>query len=233
MSGSPRWALDGNAILFTTERYGMRAHASWGSQNDAMLVFLNQDAYDKFRLSKEDYELQKELEKEQQKDKAKTLPTVKKTKRKMPKEKTEDEERRGKGHRRGTEKLEDRIVRLTPNSSDMGSAIISKDGETLITLSAFEGGYDLWKMDLRKKDTKLLHKMNAGWASMEMDQDGKTLFLLGRQHHAENGYCIRRAEADQLSSRGENGFGGGTRIYVQPRVQTAEEAFLQHRTCTE
>lgn len=28
MSGSPRFALDGNAILFTTERYGMRAHAS-------------------------------------------------------------------------------------------------------------------------------------------------------------------------------------------------------------
>ena len=43
----------------------MRAHASWGSLNDAMLVFMNQDAYDKFRLSKEDYELQKELEKEQ------------------------------------------------------------------------------------------------------------------------------------------------------------------------
>ena len=27
-SGSPRWVLDGNAILFITERYGMRAHAS-------------------------------------------------------------------------------------------------------------------------------------------------------------------------------------------------------------
>ena len=64
-STSPQWVLDGNAILFTTERYGMRAHASWGSLNDAMLVFMNQDAYDKFRLSKEDYELQKELEKEQ------------------------------------------------------------------------------------------------------------------------------------------------------------------------
>lgn len=77
MSGSPRWVLDGNAILFTTERYGMRAHASWGSQNDAMLVFLNQDAFDKFRLSKEDYELQKELEKEQQKDKEKPQLTRK------------------------------------------------------------------------------------------------------------------------------------------------------------
>ena len=74
--------LDGNAILFTTERYGMRAHASWGSQNDAMLVFLNQDAFDKFRLSKEDYELQKELEKEQQKDKEKASIDPKKDKKK-------------------------------------------------------------------------------------------------------------------------------------------------------
>lgn len=41
--------------------------------------------------------------------------------------------------------IEDRIVRLTPNSSDLGSAIITKDGETLYYLSAFEGGYDLWK----------------------------------------------------------------------------------------
>ena len=68
-SRSPRWVLDGNAILFTTERYGMRAHASWGSQNDVMLAFVNQDAYDKFNLSKEDYELQKDLEKEQKKAK--------------------------------------------------------------------------------------------------------------------------------------------------------------------
>ena len=75
--------------------------------------------------------------------------------------------------------IEDRIVRLTPNSSDLGSAIITKDGETLYYLSAFEGGYDLWKMNLRKKDTKLLHKMDAGWANMEMDKDGKNLFLLG------------------------------------------------------
>lgn len=47
----------------------MRAHASWGSQQDVMLVFLNQDAYDRYRLSKEDFELLKELEKEQKKAK--------------------------------------------------------------------------------------------------------------------------------------------------------------------
>ena len=66
--------------------------------------------------------------------------------------------------------IEDRVVRLTPNSSDMGSTIISKDGETLYYLAAFEGGYDLWKMNLRKKETRLLHKMDAGWADMQPGQ---------------------------------------------------------------
>ncbi len=60
--------LDGNAIIFLTERYGMRAHASWGSQYDVMMTFLNKDAYDKFMLSEEDYALQKELEKANKKN---------------------------------------------------------------------------------------------------------------------------------------------------------------------
>lgn len=176
-SGSPRWVLDGNAILFITERYGMRAHASWGSLNDVMLVFMNQDAYDKFRLSKEDYELQKELEKEQ-----KNTTEAKKNDKKKGDNKEKSEEKKEEKVKDIVVELnniEDRIIRLTPNSSDLGSAIITKDGETLYYLSAFEGGYDLWKMNLRKKDTKLLHKMDAGWANMEMDKDGKNLFLLG------------------------------------------------------
>ena len=74
--------------------------------------------------------------------------------------------------------IEDRIVRLTPNSSDLGSAILSKDGEDLYYFSAFEGGYDLWKMNLREKDTKRLHKLNTGWASLMLDKKGD-VFLLG------------------------------------------------------
>lgn len=176
-SGSPRWVLDGNAILFITERYGMRAHASWGSLNDVMLVFMNQDAYDKFRLSKEDYELQKELEKEQKDD-----ADIKKNEKKKENKNTKDEnkkEEKAKDIVVELKNIDDRIVRLTPNSSDLGSAVISKDGETLYYFSAFEDGYDLWKMDLRKKDTRLLHKMGAGWTNIEMDKDGKNLFLLG------------------------------------------------------
>ena len=173
ISGSPRWVLDGNAILFQTERYGMRAHASWGSQQDVMLVFLNQDAYDRYRLSKEDFELLKELEKEQKKAKDGD---------KKKDEADEDKSSENKADKKDIvvelNGIEDRIVRLTPNSSDLGSAILSKDGENLYYFSAFEGGYDLWKMNLREKDTKRLHKLNTGWASLMLDKKGD-IFLLG------------------------------------------------------
>ena len=173
-SKSPRWVLDGNAIMFSTERYGMRAHASWGSQSDVMLAFVNQDAFDKFNLSKEDYELQKELEKEQKKAEKEEAKENKKSKDEAKKEEVEPINVELAG-------IEDRIVRLTPNSSDLGDAILSKDGETLYYLAAFEDKFDLWKMDLRKYETKLLHKTNSDWANLSLDKEGKTLFLLGRR----------------------------------------------------
>ena len=69
MDGGPQWVLDGNAIIYSSDRYGMRSHASWGSQRDAFIAFLNQDAYDKFRLNKEEYALLKETEKSKKDDK--------------------------------------------------------------------------------------------------------------------------------------------------------------------
>ena len=208
ISGAPRWVLDGNAILFQTERYGMRAHASWGSQQDVMLVFLNQDAYDRYRLSKEDFELLKEFEKEQKKAKEKDDEKTKDGKKSKAEKADKGNANKGKTDKSKADKekskvdsskdsnqdesaddkadqkeilvelngIEDRIVRLTPNSSDLGSAILSKDGEDLYYFSAFEGGYDLWKMNLREKDTKRLHKLNTGWASLDKKGD---IFLLG------------------------------------------------------
>ena len=210
ISGAPRWVLDGNAILFQTERYGMRAHASWGSQQDVMLVFLNQDAYDRYRLSKEDFELLKEFEKEQKKAKEKDDEKTKDGKKSKAEKADKGNANKGKTDKSKADKekskvdsskdsnqdesaddkadqkeilvelngIEDRIVRLTPNSSDLGSAILSKDGEDLYYFSAFEGGYDLWKMNLREKDTKRLHKLNTGWASLMLDKKGD-IFLLG------------------------------------------------------
>ena len=168
-SGSPRWVMDGNAILFTSERYGMRNHASWGSMEDVFLCFTNQDAYDKYRLSKEDYELLKELEKEQDKLKKNDKKDEKKEDKKKEEVKLINIELDG---------IQDRIVRLTPASSRLGDAIIDKKGETLYYLAAFEKGMDLWKIDLRKKDVNLVSK-SAGSGYFEMDKEGKNIFLLG------------------------------------------------------
>lgn len=57
------------------------------------------------------------------------------------------------------ENMDQRIVRLTPNSSRLGSFIIDKKGTKLYYLSAVEGDYDLWVHDLREHSTKLLSKL--------------------------------------------------------------------------
>ena len=176
MSGGSRWVMDGKAILFESERYGMRSHASWGSQQDVFLAFLTQDAYDRYRLSPEDYALLKELEKKNEKKNDNVNGNDNKNKNDKKEDKKTEKADSAKGLKIEFEGLEDRIVRLTPNSSRLGDAIVSKDGESLYYFSAFEGAPDLWKMDLRKHETKLLSKGGSG--SLQMDKDGN-LYSLG------------------------------------------------------
>lgn len=175
MSGSPRWVLGGNAILFHTERYGMRNHASWGSENDVMMVFLNRKSYDEFRMSEEERALAKELEKKEKEGKQKQPD--KKAKKPSEKDSVSGADKKELVTVE-PEGIEERIVRLTPNSSSLGSSIISGDGQYLFYLSAFEGGFDLWRTDLYKHETRLLHKMNTSWSAFETDKSGKTLFIL-------------------------------------------------------
>lgn len=180
---SPRWSADGKALLFASERYGMRNHASWGSQYDVMMVFLTKDAYDRFRLSEEDLALLKEVEKEQKKAADKKKESQKgKNDKKGKKDKNgnagDNAAEESKDIEIDFEGLQDRIVRLTPNSSDIADFVLSKDGETLYYLSAFEGGYDLWKKDLRKGDVTLEKKLDSGNVRIQTDADGN-MFLAG------------------------------------------------------
>lgn len=192
---NPHWVLDGNAIAFSSDRYGMRSHASWGSQEDVMLVFLNQDAYDRFKLSKEDYELRKELEKQQKEAKEKAEKAKKDKDAKGKDAKKDDKKDAKKDDKKDTKakadsasskdiKMEldgvrDRIVRLTPMSSNLGDFAITKDGETLYFFVRFDDGFDLWKTDLRKRDTSLAKKLGYNLRSMQTDKEGKTLYFLG------------------------------------------------------
>ena len=181
----PRWVMDGNALLFLSERYGMRNHASWGSEYDVMLTFLNKDAYDRYRLSEEDYALVKEIEKSAKKDKSddsdKNSKKSKKGKKgKKSSDKTDDAATKDKSKQVEVDltDLADRTVRLTPASAEISDAILSKDGQTLYYLAKFEKGYDLWEVDLRKKTAKIVNKLASAPMGMEMDSDG-AIYLLG------------------------------------------------------
>lgn len=177
----PRWSDDGNALIFASERYGMRNHASWGSEMDVMMAFLNKEAYDKFRLSEEDYALLKEVEKQQKKDAEKASGEKKDSGKKDKKKKSDDTNKaeKQKDIVIDREGLMDRIVRLTPNSSNLADYALSKDGEKLYYLSKFEDGFDLWEKDIRKGDVSLLKKLGSKPANMVPDKDGN-IFLIGK-----------------------------------------------------
>ena len=170
-----RWVMDGNAIIFSTELFGMRSHASWGAMEDVMIAFMNREAFDKFRMNKEEFELFTEAEKSTKKEEETEISTKDKKKKKKEDVAAEKDE---KDILIEFENLENRIVRLTPNSSKLGDAIINDEGSKLYYLSAFEDDYDMWVYDLREKSTKLLSKIKSGYARLNTDDSKKNLFIL-------------------------------------------------------
>ena len=178
----PQWVLDGNAILYNSDRYGMRSHASWGSQRDAFIAFLNQDAYDKFRLNKEEYALLKEQEKAKKDDKKDEPKKEEKSDKKKDKkddakdDKKDEKPKESKKIEVDLEHLQDRVIRLTPMSSNLSGMALSKDGEKLYFMTSFEKGYDLWEMDVREKSMKITKKMGQGGAHLVVKDDN--IFLL-------------------------------------------------------
>ncbi|MCO4294347.1 S41 family peptidase [Solitalea sp. MAHUQ-68] len=170
--GSPKWAIGGKMMIYFADRDGMKNHGSWGGESDVYGLFFTQEAFDRFKLSKTDFNLVKEQEDKEKKDK-KTEEAdskdKKETKTASPEDKSIKIELPG---------IEDRRLRLTINSSDLSDAIMSPDGEKLYYLSKFEKGYDLWVTEPRSKDTKILAKLDGGPAGIEISNDGKSLFVV-------------------------------------------------------
>ncbi len=160
--GNPKWMMGGKMMLWFSDRDGLAAKAnSGGSQNDAYGLFFTQEAWDNYRLSKEEAALAKEL-----REKAEKADTTKKA---------------------GSKKdsvvidwagIELRKARLTIHSSSMNDALVDKDGEMLYYLARFEKGVNLWSTNLRTKETKILAPLGANSAgNMQWDKDGKKIFL--------------------------------------------------------
>lgn len=174
----PQWAMGGNAIVFLSEKYGMRNHASWGSQDDAFIVFLNRDAYDRYQLNEEDLEIRKEADKKAKKEDKKD----KDSKKEKDSKKDNDSNENNEDDNVIVVELDgimDRVERLTPFSADLAGAWVDNDGENLYYLMNVENGYNLWKMELRDPEPSIAVRIGANMASLAPSADGKTLFISG------------------------------------------------------
>ena len=174
-----KWVLDGKAMIWSSDRAGYRSHGSWGAQGDVYIMFFDGEAYDKFRLSKEEQALLDE-EKQDQKsdtDKGKDKDAKKDKDKDKDKNKDKKEEPTVEPLKFDLANRKDRIMRLTVNSSFLGDAVLTPKGDKLYYCAAFESGYDLWEHDFKENTTKLLIK-GVGGGSMFADKKGENIFLI-------------------------------------------------------
>ncbi len=156
---NPKWAMDGKLMTWINNKDGRRSIAFQGNREvDIYGAFLDQPAYDQFKLSKDDYTLLKEKSTTEKKD-----STAKKdsTKKWLP----------------DFTDIDNRRVRLTINSSSISDYAITPDGSKIYYLAAFEKGYDLWVTEPRTRETKILAKLGGSSSGIEMSQDGKAVFV--------------------------------------------------------
>jgi C-terminal processing protease CtpA/Prc len=172
--GDASWILGGKAMLWLSNRDGLRSVAqSGGGQQDAYAMFFTRDAWDRYRLTKEEYALVKEME-----DKAlKPKPDTTKSRADSAKARA-DSAAKVEPVKFDFDGIETRKARLTIHSSSLGDALVSKDGETLYYLARFEKGMNLWSTTLRTRETKQVLALNANGGSMMWDAEQKNIFLL-------------------------------------------------------
>ncbi|WP_372369638.1 S41 family peptidase [Candidatus Uabimicrobium sp. HlEnr_7] len=161
---APKWSMKGKAITWFSDRHGMRSHGSWGSQDDVYAMIFDQETFDFLKRSKEDQELYDELQKE--------------SKKKESKDKKDKKDKKEEILKIDLDGIEDRKMRLTMHSSDLADAVLSPDGTTLYYLAKFEKGYNLWMHKVLDYQTRLLTKLNANSAGMEMNASGSELHVL-------------------------------------------------------
>lgn len=174
---NPKWALNGKAITYSTGRYGMKAHGSWGNQEDIILMALDPEAWETFNFTEEEAALAEKSkkddndgDKEDGKD-AKKGKKDKNGKKEAKVEKEENETPLDLDNRRY------RTRRLTDRSSNLWDYFLSPKGDKLYYVAAAtEGGYNINVTDLKKGETKVLLKGTSGM--LLPDKKGENLFVL-------------------------------------------------------
>lgn len=159
---SPLWSRSGDVVYWASSRYGQRDHGSWGREFDIMATFLTQDAYDKFTMSKEEYELAKELKAENKESEGGDKDS-------------DDDKGDSKSVDIEWDNLDDRTVRLTGSSASIRQAYLTKDGSKLYYVAGSSTGTELLVRDFRDGSTKRVTKLGGGF---EISADEKTIFVM-------------------------------------------------------
>ncbi len=169
----PRFVGNGEVVLWTSDRNGLRSHGGWQSEEDVFALFLTRAAWDRFNLTQAELELVQEAEgRPDDKGKGGGDGDGDKPKRFEPKPIPDPVAIELDG-------LEDRVARLTTHASRLADAVLTPDREQLLYLARFEKGYDLWRSNRRKGEVKLLLKLDADEAGdLQVSADGKHVYLL-------------------------------------------------------
>lgn len=173
---APKWVNDGNQIIWFANREGLKSYATSGqSEFDVYSMFLTKDSWDKYNMTKEEYDLMKLIEEGDKKEDDKADDEDDKKKKNKEKDKKEEPI---KPLKFDFEDVRDRKARLTIHSSRLADAVLSKDSEKLYYLTRFEENLNLWETEIRTKSTKMLVELDAKSGSLQWDKEQENLFLL-------------------------------------------------------
>lgn len=195
---SPKWINEGKQLIWFANREGLKSYATSGSSEfDVYSMFLTKDGWDKFNMSKEEYDLMKLIEEGDKKDEE--TSDEKPDKKKKKKDEAE-KEKPITPLKFDLENVRDRKAKLTIHSSKLADAVLSKDGEKLYYLTRFEEELNLWETEIRTKSTKQLVALGAKSGSLYWDKDQENLFLLADGKIAKIDLKAAKAEPVKLES---------------------------------
>ena len=174
VDAEPKWEMEGKMMIWASTRYGNRSEGGDINSGDVFGMFFTKEAYDRFNLSKEEFDLLKEKEKKEKEGKKEEV------KKEKPKKKSKDSEvkKEDKNLKFDWENITDRKRKLTVHTSQAFDYILSKEGDKLYYSTRFEGKNNIWVTDLRTKETKLFAKIGANNTSMKLSKKGDFIFVL-------------------------------------------------------
>jgi tricorn protease len=173
----PKWAMDGKMMIWGSDHEGTRQQSGDPISDDVYGMFFTREAFDRFKLSKEDVALLKEQEEKKEKEKKEAEEKAKEGKKGKESSASKADSVK-KEVVIDWDGLTERKSKLTLHTSPASDWFLSKDGEKLYYLTSFEKGYDLWVTEPRTKETRLFAKLGAERASLELSADGKFFLIL-------------------------------------------------------